>query len=165
MKADAGEERERNLLGWLGWLVVVLVIFGTFVWWWPRNEAALARAMMLQAGAQLPVQINLARGQWLLDGRPRPLQWHMAGKDTAQTELTEPLWFAGDGGLLLLPQQDCRRLWRVLLQRPLQVRNQVLRVEQGEDENGALCVYAAAGVTLRWWPRAHRVLVLTDPAD
>lgn len=143
-------ERQRRLLGFLAPVVVMLVLWAVVLLQGQRSRDSAAEAQLAEAADQLVTQSNLARGDWLLHGKPQPLQWRPAEVEGEPL----PLYFDGAGRPRLDQRQGCAELWLALLRRPLLLLGQTpLRVSGGQDQRGHYCDYASDGHRLRWWPQ------------
>lgn len=160
MSEIRAHDRERRLMLLGGWLLVVLVLVGSLLWSGGRSRDAVVVTQLAQAAEQLVIQANLARGQWLMSGRPTPLLWAPAGE--AQTSASA-LRFDNVGSLQIDGDQGCDLLWQRLLRRPLDLGNQYpVRASNGGDDGEKYCDFVVADQLLRWWPASGRTQLTTE---
>lgn len=144
-----------RLLRLLLWGLVVLALLAALLWSALRSEQATMKLRLQQRAEQLIIQTNLARGRWLLMGRPQPLAW---APQAAATPL--PLWFDADGQLLAANAADCEQLWLALLRQPLTLGPGLpITATAARDEQGESCRYQSADWQLQWWPASGRLQI------
>ena len=160
MREGREAEAQRRWLGRLAPVMVMLVLWAVVLLQGQRSRESAAEAQLAEAADQLVTQANLARGDWLLHGKPQPLQWRPAEVEGEP----QPLYFDGDGRPLLDERQGCGELWLALLRRPLLLLGQTpLTASSGEDQHGRYCDYASDGHQLRWWPHSGVSELSTQP--
>lgn len=160
MRESREAEAQRRWLGRLAPVLVMLVLWAVVLLQGQRSRDGAAAAQLAEAADQLVTQSNLARAEWLLRGKPLPLQWRPAEVEGEPL----PLYFDGAGRLQLDRRQGCGELWLALLRRPLQLLGQrPLVASAGQDQQGHYCDYRSDGHQLRWWPHNGVSELSTQP--
>ena len=149
--------RGQRLLRLLLWALVVLGLVATLLWAGRRSQQATLELRLQQYAEQLVIQSNLARGRWLLAGRPQPLPWAPVGADSPL-----PLWFSAEGQLSAATTAECEALWLALLRLPLQFgRGLPITVNAAKDQRGEWCRYQGGDWQLQWWPASGQQQVIS----
>ncbi|MBQ1783727.1 MAG: hypothetical protein II007_08750 [Gammaproteobacteria bacterium] len=162
MNEGRDAEGQRRWLGWLAPVMVILVLWAVVLLQGQRSRENAAKAQLAQAADQLITQANLARADWLLHGKPQPLQWRPAAVEGEPL----PLYLDEAGRPLLDERQGCGELWLALLRRPLLLLGQTsLTVSAGHSQQGHYCDYVGDGHQLRWWPHSGVSELSTQPTD
>lgn len=148
--------RGQRLLRLLLWALVVVVLLAALLWSGQRSEQATVQLRLQQRAEQLVIQANLARGRWLLAGRPQPLAWAPLATDQPL-----PLWFNAAGQLSAASVAECEALWLALLRQPLQFGPGLpITVKAGRDQRGEWCCYQGGDWQLQWWPASGEQRVI-----
>ncbi len=147
--------RAQRLLRLLLWALVVMVLLAALLWSGQRSEQATLELRLQQRAEQLVIQANLARGRWLLTGRPQPLAWAPLATDQPL-----PLRFNAAGQLSAATVAECEALWLALLRQPLQFGPGLpITVHAARDQRGEWCSYQVEDWLLQWWPASGDQLV------
>ncbi|TKB55992.1 hypothetical protein [Ferrimonas aestuarii] len=132
-------------------LLVIFVVLINFLRTQPYIEDRLLRV----AQQRFLTSVNLAKGQWLMDGRPSRLQWQVPGSDQAA-------WLSMNAHGWPMAKSGCNQLYSQLMGEAPETLDLDVSEQQVSRVSGAkVCFYSIQAWQLQYHSATGSVILLT----